>query len=199
MSLIIWKRAKLSTGISLKLRSFISRLSELLLGATPSIVPQYSLRTTPGFSADHAQTHMYSNSQVYLHMRAHTHTHIQHVVTHTHTEARFPTCVRTIGESKETTDSWGKVLMVSNILLEFSKAQTSKLKITKTFLSSATKFKYTDLLLFLVVCSVLVEGIFCLLSSALVWTKYVEAAFRNSATQTHNQLPKYQMCPNLVS
>ena len=73
---------------------------------------------------------MYSNSQVHVHMRerehthTYTHTHTQHALTHTHTEARFPTCVWAIGGSREATDSQGKVLMVSNILLNFSKAGT---------------------------------------------------------------------------
>lgn len=128
MSVIIWKRAKLSAGVPWKLRSFIFRQRELFLWATPSIVPQWRLRTTPGYSADHAQAHVCSNSQVHLHIHTlfltHTHTHTTCTHTHTHTEARFPTWVWAIGGSRETTDSQGKVLMVSNILLEFSKAGT---------------------------------------------------------------------------
>lgn len=64
---------------------------------------------------------MCSNSQVHLHMRAAKHT-LVHTIAHRHD---FPlACEPAIGASRETTDSQGKVLMVSNICQECSKAGT---------------------------------------------------------------------------
>lgn len=64
---------------------------------------------------------MCSNSQVHLHMRAAKHT-LVHTIAHRHD---FPlACEPAIRASRETTDSQGKVLMVSNICQECSKAGT---------------------------------------------------------------------------
>lgn len=91
--------------------------SELLFYAKPNIVPQYGLRMTPGFSADHARILMCSNSQAPLH----TYTHMG---LHTLAQRRdFPHLCEAIGASRETTGSRCKMLTVSNFSPGILKSQ----------------------------------------------------------------------------
>lgn len=97
---------------------------ELLFSAKSNIVPRYSLRATPGFSADCAQMHMVSECQVLLRTRAKG-AHMR-VLGHARTQAWFRTPLWAVGEAMETTDSQGETLTVGNFLVAFWRAKRAQ-------------------------------------------------------------------------